>query len=905
MTHRPTPDLPCLDEADLHAILEQIPAFAAVLALDGTLLRATRAPLAPASIAACDAVGKKLWECDCWSGLPEVWERLREAVERAAGGAPQRFDVAVRAADLSTAWLDLQIAPMPDAAGQVISLGLSAIDIGERKKAEVALRQRADELEQLLETVPAAVWVTRDPQCLEIRGNHRANQIYEADRGENVSATAVPEARRFLAPDGRELTADELPMQLATAENRPVRDAELSVVLSSGRRYALLGNAEPLRDERGEVRGCIGAFIDVTERRDAEQALRESEARLRTLVDGLPLLVWVHGPDGRLEMVNRAFCEFFGITEEEARDSIWQTLLHPEDGPAYVAEFFDCVGAQRPFHAQARVRRADGTWRWIESWARPRFSDTDTFLGFVGSSADVTERQAAEEALRVARDSFYYLVKQSPFGVYAVDADFRLVDVSVGAQQVFENIDPLIGRDFAEVLRLIWTEPFASEAIALFRRTLETGEPYHSPSTVARREDNSAVEAYDWKIERVTLPDGRFGVVCHFYDLSERRRYEAALQEADRRKDAFLATLAHELRNPLAPLKTGLEILRMCGGDPDAAGRAHAMMERQLNHLVRLVDDLLDVSRITRGTIELRREDIDLADAVRAAIETIDPSRADGGRRLEASLPSEPLQVHGDPVRLAQAIANLLSNAVKFTGAGGLIRITLAAVGDQARISVTDDGEGIPPEHLERIFEMFSQTRPGRGGGMGIGLSLARALVGLHGGRVEAYSAGLGRGSELRVYLPLVETRRTPKQPAAAADDPRIARRRILVVDDNPDIADSLGMLLRALGADVQVAYGAAEALESFGTYKPEVVLMDIGMPDMDGCEVARRMRERRPDPDLLLVAITGWGGKRDRRRIELAGFDHHIVKPASIQQLRAVLASADRPAGFACPPGS
>ena len=365
------------------------------------------------------------------------------------------------------------------------------------------------------------------------------------------------------------------------------------------------------------------------------------------------------------------------------------------------------------------------------------------------------------------------------------------------------------------------------------------------------------------------------------------------LREADRRKDEFLATLSHELRNPLAPLRNSLHLLQLAGsGGPAAPIRE--MMERQVNHLVRLVDDLLEMSRISRGTFELRKERVALGSIIQNAIETSDPLIQNAGHRLTVVLPEENLWVDGDPVRLAQILANLLNNAAKYTEAGGEIRIVTRREGSGAIISVRDNGAGISPDALPRLFEMFSRGDRGTGrdqGGLGIGLALARRLVEMHGGSISATSDGIGRGSEFIVRLPLAANQ-SGEDDLSIAGAPAIPRKRILVVDDNRDSAESLGMLLEFLGADVKVALDGPGALEAYERYDPAVVLLDIGMPGMDGYEVARRIRTDFPNRDTAIVALTGWGQEEDRRRARAAGFDHHLIKPADVGALQALLGS-------------
>ena len=333
-------------------------------------------------------------------------------------------------------------------------------------------------------------------------------------------------------------------------------------------------------------------------------------------------------------------------------------------------------------------------------------------------------------------------------------------------------------------------------------------------------------------------------------DVTERREAEDELRESDRRKDEFLAVLAHELRNPLAPIRNSLHILRMAQGP---SGRVLDMMERQVEHMVRLVDDLLEISRISRGKIELKRDRADLAAILRGAIDTSRPLIEAARHTLEASLPpAGEMVVEADVVRLSQVFSNLLNNAAKYTPAGGLIRLGVEASGGTVKVSVRDNGEGISPSMLDRVFNMFTQVNTGSRaqGGLGIGLTLARTLVHLHGGRIEALSEGLDRGCEFVVELPLAEPQVLPAAPAGSVipEGRPLARRRVLVVDDNHDAADSLGILLQFLGADVEVVHGGREALEAMRTFKPGVVLLDLGMPNMDGLEVARRMRE---DPEM------------------------------------------------------
>jgi PAS domain S-box-containing protein len=398
----------------------------------------------------------------------------------------------------------------------------------------------------------------------------------------------------------------------------------------------------------------------------------------------------------------------------------------------------------------------------------------------------------------------------------------------------------------------------------------------------------------------LTREDGDAVGVAVIEDVTERKHAEQDLREADRRKDEFLAVLAHELRNPLAPIRNSLHVLRLSGGAESGVGRVVDMMERQVLHMVRLVDDLLEVSRISRGKIELRKEPLTLAPVLRGALDTSRPLLEAARHALVVEIPEEDIPIDGDAVRLQQVFANLLNNSARYTPPGGEIRLAARTEGAAAIVTVKDNGEGIPRQMLGRVFNMFTQVNTGRQaqGGLGIGLTLARTLVHLHGGSIEAASEGPGKGSEFTVTLPLAEAR-APRVRAGSERKPGgkpLADSRVLVVDDNHDAAESLGLLLRLLGAEVMVVHDGPSALEAMTAFAPAVVLLDLGMPGMDGLEVARRMRADPRMRNVTLVALTGWGQREDRRRTGEAGFDYHLVKPADMGTLEAILCAAPSP---------
>ncbi|MFO0951605.1 MAG: ATP-binding protein [Isosphaeraceae bacterium] len=373
----------------------------------------------------------------------------------------------------------------------------------------------------------------------------------------------------------------------------------------------------------------------------------------------------------------------------------------------------------------------------------------------------------------------------------------------------------------------------------------------------------------------------------------ENARLNEELRQEDRRKDEYLALLAHELRNPLAPLANGLQIMRLMSGDARAVAQARGMMERQLAHMVRLIDDLLDISRITRGKLELRREPTLLADVVAAAVETARPLVEAAGHELTVTLPAEPVTLDADPMRLAQVISNLLSNSAKYTPRGGRVRLAAGREGNEVVVSVRDTGVGIPPEALPGIFDMFSQvdrSMERTTGGLGMGLALVKGLTEMHGGTVEASSPGPGQGSTFNVRLP-VAAAPTPGHPRHDTPPAPRAAKRVLVVDDSRDSALSMAKVLGLLGSETRTAHDGVEAVEAAQEFRPDVILMDVGMPRLNGLDATRRIRQQPGGRDVTIVALTGWGQEGDRARSSEAGCDGHLVKPVSLPDLQKLLA--------------
>jgi len=540
-----------------------------------------------------------------------------------------------------------------------------------------------------------------------------------------------------------------------------------------------------------------------------------------------------------------------------------------------------------PFRGESPYFWADGTERIVDFACMPIKDAQGEVLFVVPTGMDITERvrqrrdqrHAAERERLVAesehqRRVYETALSNTPDLVYIFDRDHRFVYANAALLRMWgKTPEEAVGRTCIELGYEPWHAEMHNreiDQVVATRAPIRGEVPF--TGTTGRR-------VYDYIFVPVMGPDGEvIAVAGTTRDVTERQHAEQSirdqaerLRESDRAKDEFLATLAHELRNPLAPLRNSLSLLELAGPPDARTAPIHQMMERQVNHLVRLVDDLLEMSRVSRGTFALRKEPVDVATVVRNAVETSEPLIRASGHRLELALPEPPLWLEGDPVRLAQILANLLNNAAKYTDDGGQISVHARRDAGSAVIAVRDNGVGIAADALPRMFAMF--TRGARAsarsqGGLGIGLALARRLAEMHGGTVDAWSAGPGQGSEFTLRLPLADA---PAQPAdaPAEDAPTLTPQRILVVDDNRDAADSLGMILQFLGADVRIAEDGPQALAVFADYDPAVVLLDIGMPGMDGYEVARTLRTRYPDRSTAIVALTGWGLADDRRRAQ------------------------------------
>jgi PAS domain S-box-containing protein len=660
----------------------------------------------------------------------------------------------------------------------------------------------------------------------------------------------------------------------------------------------------PLKDERGRVREVVLIHDDITARRRTEAALREREAVLRTLGDNLPAGAIYQGvvePGGgrHVAYVSAGIERLLGVRPDEvlADAGVMYSLILPEDAPRVRAAEAAALAADASFDCEFRSYTSTGEVRWLHARSAPRPLPDGTTV-WDGVLMDVTARKRAEEAFARSRETLELAQDAARAGTFEWNIRTDEVNWSGSEERLYGLPPGGFGGRYENWRRAVHPDDL-DRAEAEVRAAARGGAPLDTEFRIVRPDGEVR-----WVAARGRVfpgPDGRpERMVGINIDITDWKAAEEALKVADRRKDEFLATLAHELRNPLAPIRNALKILQLAGGDPAAAASARAVMERQVAQMVRLIDDLLDVSRITRNRVVLRRGPVPLGEVVDLAMEHSRPALETGGHALTVSLPQEPLVLDADSARVVQVLTNLLHNAAKYTPPGGRVALAAERDGPAAVVRVSDNGIGIAATDLARIFEPFAQAGrvPGRlPDGLGVGLTLVKSLVELHGGSVVAASDGPGKGSTFTVRLPLAAPP-ADRSAEAPPPTPRPRARRVLVVDDMRDSGDSLGTLLRLYGMEVCVAHDGRSALDAAREFRPDVVLLDVGLPGMDGLEVARQLRADPHTRSAALVAVTGFGQDEDRRKTREAGFDLHLVKPVEPDELRRVLSALPEPDG-------
>ncbi|MES2977243.1 MAG: PAS domain-containing protein [Pseudomonadota bacterium] len=640
-------------------------------------------------------------------------------------------------------------------------------------------------------------------------------------------------------------------------------------------------------------KGLAIFFRDVTQRKIAEFALRDSEKSLHQLANAIPQLAWRALPDGTVHWYNDRWYEYTGTSPEEMLAKGWQHVQKPESLPTVFALWRHSLRTGQMFQMTLPLRGADGVYRNFFTLVSPLRDETGKITQWFGTNTDVSALQHAEHALRLSEERLQEGLLAGRMAVWDWDFATDRTDFSRNAAAILgapwetarQGFSTILPEDRALLNRAI---NVAIQQASQFRQVVRV-----------RRPDNGEIVWIDIH-GKVLVEDGQArSMRCISIDATERMRAEEELQQANKRKDEFLAMLAHELRNPLAPISTAAQLLRRRDSKDEVIRKCSEIISRQVDHMTSLVNDLLDVSRVTRGLVALDMAPLEFGPVVNSAIEQVRPLIESRGHSLELRMQCSSACVCADRNRLVQVVTNLLNNAAKYTPHGGRIILTLEAAEGQVHLSVCDNGMGIEPSLLPRVFDLFEQGErtPDRSqGGLGLGLALVKSLVELHGGIVEATSSGPGRGSTFALSLPLSSApAEEPEDPCSVLPDVGQGL-RLMVVDDNVDAARTLAELLSSVGHEVVVKTDGKGALEHCGEMPQQAFILDIGLPDLNGYELARRLRSRPENANATFIALTGYGQSHDRILSKAAGFDHHFVKPVDARLLDQILGQIRAP---------
>ncbi len=722
--------------------------------------------------------------------------------------------------------------------------------------------------------------------------------------GESLTGWSQEEARGKPLQEVFHIVNEATRLPVENPATRALRDGVVVglanhtlLIKKNGEECPIDDSAAPIRNEQGDVSGCVLIFRDVTvqrlvEREKANQLL--TAKLLAAIVESSYDAIISKSLEGIIQSWNAAAERLFGFTAEQA---IGQhiSIVIPPDRLAEEDEIIARLKAgQRIEHYETERMRSDGQRLMVSLTISPLEDDAGNVIGASKIVRDISRRKRVERE----RQNFVTLVENSTDFIGMCDLDGVPFFVNRSGLK-------LIGLDSMEdARRTTIRECFFPEDQDMIMNEFLPAVQKNGHGEVEVRFRHFKTGAARWMVYKVlTLTNEAnepIGYATVSQDVTDRKRLEddlrrlaANLSETDRRKNEFLATLAHELRNPLAPMSNMLQVVKRVNNDDDVLKRAHDTIERQLGQMVRLVDDLLDLNRITHDRLELRRSEVELSSVIEQAVEVARPLLDAAGHELVIDLPSEPIYLNADQARLSQLFGNLLNNSSKYTKPNGSVSLSAKRVGDEVVVSVKDNGAGIPADKLDSIFDMFMQvdgSAEHAQGGLGIGLTLVKRLTEMHGGSIEAKSAGEERGSEFIVRLPVLSKPSIGPDAAREATAQSGAQRRVVIVDDNKDSADSLAMLLEITGNQTFLAHDGVEAIDVIERKRPEVVLLDIGLPRMSGHEVCRRVRQQSWGKNIVMIALTGWGQEEDRRQSEEAGFNGHLVKPVDYDKLLTLL---------------
>ncbi|MFN8475055.1 MAG: PAS domain S-box protein [Anaerolineae bacterium] len=780
-------------------------------------------------------------------------------------------------------WLYTRAEVFTDAAGSPGRMIGVTQDITERRQSEEALRQSQSRLAAAMQIAQLGIW-EYDPVGEVTYWDARCHEIFGVSESHPMSDTEV---FALIHPDDRARVGQQVSSALAPGGNGQYA-TEYRIVRRDGtqRWVAVRGNAVATgEDEAGGPARFVGTVMDITENREIEERLRVSEERFRGTFENAAVGMSHVSLDGRWLNMNDKLCEITGYSREELLNLTFQEITHPDDLAEDLEYLRQMLAGQRQMYSmEKRYIHKRGHTVWVTLTVSLLHKPDGAPDQLIAVVQDITLRKRAEAtAQRQGR-----LIELSYEPIFVWDFERGIVEWNAGAERLYGfSAAEAIGQISHDLLHTIHPMPYAE-----FQRTFEQRKTWSGELRQVAKDGRGVIVASRQQIIEV---DGRQLVLETNRDITEQKRAEEALREADRRKDEFLATLAHELRNPLAPVRNAVQILKLQDSLDPSSQAARDIIDRQVQHMVRLIDDLLDISRITQDKLELRKESVELASVLFQALETSQPHIERDGHEITVSLPSEPVYLDADPVRLAQVFSNLLNNATRYTPPGGQIWLTAERHDREVIVSVKDTGAGIPTDKLGTIFDLFAQLdRPPEQArsGLGIGLTLVKRLVEMHGGSVAAYSDGPGQGSEFVVCLPVLDgPPGVDAAPPATTAVNGATHLRVLVVDDNVDIVESLMELMEIEGHTARAAHDGLEAVAVAEEFRPDVVLLDIDLPRIDGYEACRRIREQFWGKRMTLVALTGWGQKEARRRSHEAGFDYHLVKPVDLAELMSLLA--------------
>lgn len=758
------------------------------------------------------------------------------------------------------------------------------------RKCRDAEAQADSERENLLVTLTSigdAVVVTDQWRKIQL-----ANPIAEKliGNGAGLLGKSLEEVFLLINQSSREQIQDPIAIASHTPKSMSLSDPAL-LLRSDFTEIPIEHTASPIRNRLGKITGYVLVFRDCSERWRFERELLRREQRFRKMFETPMLGIAVGTADGKgLLEANDAYLDLIGYDRGEVVDSSlgWGGVI-AEQSPLdeQAQKQLRETGVCRPF--EKVYTRSDGTLVPVLISSTKLFDDDDGIIVFV---TDLTRAKQSEDALRESEDRFRILSESMPQMVWMSLPDGQFVYVNqTMLQYTGRPVEELVGWGWVDLLH----DEEKEQLIKGWKVALRTGEPLEIEHRIRNRDGE-----YRWYLTRARPMYGGRDRIIRWVgtntDIHDHKVVETLLREEHQRKDKFLALLAHELRNPLAPLANAVQVLQSVQRDPVASGELVALMQRQIRQMTRLIDDLLDIARLTQDRIVLRRERSEVGGIIQSALETMQPCIDEHSHTLTVSPAAQPLWIDADTTRVSQILINLLENAAKYTPPGGKISLVVERINNTVCFRVRDTGIGIAPSLLPHVFDQFmnaEQTLNRTHGGLGIGLKLVRGLVELHGGNVSVQSDGLGQGSEFIVSLPLAEELKTlpaAALPAKPADTVRFSHLKILVVDDVKASAKTLALMLSVLGPRVETAFDGATAIERVSVEPFDVVFLDIAMPGMDGLEVARQIRTCPHLADLWLVALTGFGQDNDRQRSFDAGFNEHIIKPANMTALEEVL---------------